>query len=92
MMNCVGSSLNQAWIDAGAKVSSGAIRNNYLPEPTTFFFWTNWKAGQSFETAVTSAYRKTINAMNDAVRGFRRDPADSPGWLPRRSTSRTWTS
>jgi hypothetical protein len=70
MMNCVGSSLNQAWIDAGAKVSSGAIRNNYLPEPTTFFFWQAWKAGQNFETAVTLAYRKTINAMNDAVRGF----------------------
>ncbi len=67
MMNCVGSTLNQAWIDAGAKVSSGAIRNNYLPEPTTFFFWSNWKDGQNFETAVTGAYRKTINLMNDAV-------------------------
>jgi GH24 family phage-related lysozyme (muramidase) len=70
MMNCVGSSLNQAWIDAGAKVSSGAIRNNYLPEPTMFFFWKNWKAGQTFESAVTSAYRQTINVMNDAVRNF----------------------
>jgi hypothetical protein len=70
MMNCVGSSLNQAWLDAGAKVSSGSIRNNYLPEPTTFFFWQNWKQGQNFETAVTSAYRKTINVMNDAVRAF----------------------
>ena len=70
MMNCVGSSLNQAWLDAGARVSSGSIRNNYLPEPTTFFFWQNWKEGQSFETAVTAAYRKTVNAMNDAVRAF----------------------
>jgi hypothetical protein len=70
MMNCVGSSLNQAWLDAGARVSSGSIRNNYLPEPTTFFFWQNWKDGQSFETAVTAAYRKTVNAMNDAVRSF----------------------
>lgn len=68
MMNCVGSTLNQAWIDAGAKVSSGAIRNNYLPEPTTFFFWSNWKQGQNFETAVTGAYRKTINVVNEAVR------------------------
>ena len=68
MMNCVGSTLNQAWIDAGAKVSSGAIRNNYLPEPTTFFFWSNWKQGQNFETAVTGAYRKTINLVNDIVR------------------------
>ena len=70
MMNCVGSSLNQAWIDAGARVSSGAIRNNYLPEPTTFFFWQNWKAGKPFEESVTAAYRKTINVMNEAVRGF----------------------
>ncbi len=68
MMNCVGSTLNQAWIDAGAKVSSGAIRNNYLPEPTTFFFWSNWKEGQNFETAVTGAYRRTINVMNGVVK------------------------
>jgi GH24 family phage-related lysozyme (muramidase) len=72
MMNCVGSSLNQAWLDAGAKVSSGALRNNYLPEPTMFFFWKNWQEGQTFENAVTSAYRKTINLMNDVVRGFLR--------------------
>ncbi len=70
MMNCVGSSLNQAWLNAGARVSSGSIRNNYLPEPTMYFFWNNWKDGQNFENAVTSAYRKTINLMNDAVRGF----------------------
>lgn len=70
MMNCVGSSLNQSWLDAGAKVSTGSIRNNYIPEPTMFFFWSNWKDGQTFETAVTGAYRKTINLMNDAVRSF----------------------
>ena len=70
MMNCVGSSLNQAWLSAGAKVSAGSLVNNYLPEPTMFFFWSNWKDGQTFETAVTSAYRKTINLMNGAVRGF----------------------
>ncbi len=70
MMNCVGSTLNQAWLDAGAKVSSGSIRNNYLPEPTMFFFWEKWKAGEGFESAATSAYRRTINLMNDSVRGF----------------------
>jgi GH24 family phage-related lysozyme (muramidase) len=70
MMNCVGSSLNKAWLDAGAKISSGAMKNNYLPEPTTFFFWKSWKEGQAFETAATSAYRKTINLMNDVVRGY----------------------
>jgi GH24 family phage-related lysozyme (muramidase) len=64
MMNCVGASLNQAWLDAGAKASAGSIRNNYLPEPTMYFFWKNWKEGQSFESAVTSAYRKTIAVMN----------------------------
>ena len=70
MMNCVGSSLNQAWLGAGAKVSCGALRNNYLPEPSMFFFWKNWKAGQSFETAVTTAYRQTISMLNETVRGF----------------------
>ena len=70
MMNCVGSSLNQAWLDAGAKVSSGAVRNNYLPEPTTYFFWKAWKAGQGFEGAASSAYQKTIDLMDETVRGF----------------------
>jgi GH24 family phage-related lysozyme (muramidase) len=70
MMNCVGSSLNQAWLDAGAKVSAGALHNNYLPEPTMYFFWQNWKAGQNFETAVTSAYRKTVALMSTAADGF----------------------
>ena len=64
MMNCVGASLNQAWLDAGAKASAGSIKNNYLPEPTMYFFWKNWKEGQTFESAVTSAYRKTIALMN----------------------------
>ena len=72
MMNCVGSSLNPAWIDAGAKVSMGTTKNNYLPEPTTFFFWDSWKAGKSFQEAVTSAYVRTIGLMNDIVKGFLR--------------------
>jgi GH24 family phage-related lysozyme (muramidase) len=67
MMNCVGSSLNQAWLDAGAKTSCGTAGNNYLPEPTMYFFWQNWKDGQAFETAATSAYRKTVNMMKTAV-------------------------
>lgn len=67
MMNCVGSSLNQAWLDAGARASAGARANNYLPEPTTFFFWTAWKSGTGFETAVISAYRKTVNLLNDLL-------------------------
>jgi GH24 family phage-related lysozyme (muramidase) len=72
MMNCKGSTLNDAWLAAGARVSSGSRKNNYLPEPTMFFFWQNWKAGQSFESAVTGAYAATIKAMNDAVKGFLR--------------------
>src|SRR4051794_8746497 len=69
MMNCVGSTLNQAWLDAGAKCSSGSIRNNYLPEPAMHFFWEKWKAGETFENAVTGAYRETVNLMNSLVRG-----------------------
>ena len=69
MINCVGSSLNAAWLDAGAKVSAGTLKNNYLPEPTMFFFWSNWKANQSFENSVTNAYRKTVGLMNNVVKG-----------------------
>jgi hypothetical protein len=70
MMNCVGSSLNQAWIDAGAKTSCGTAKNNYLPEPTCHFFWEQWKAGRSFDSAATSAYRQTVNLMNDTVGSY----------------------
>ena len=70
MMNCVGSSLNQAWLDIGARTSAGSHENNYLPEPTTYFFFSAWKDGQTFETAVTGAYRRTIDAMNAALRGI----------------------
>lgn len=68
MMNCVASSLNQAWLDVGARASSGSHANNYLPEPTTYFFFQAWKDGETFESAVTSAYRKTIDAMNAVIR------------------------
>src|SRR5262249_25912917 len=67
MMTCVGSSLTQAWIDVGARASAGTRANNYLPEPTTYFFWSAWKNGVGFETAVISAYRKTVNLLNSAI-------------------------
>jgi GH24 family phage-related lysozyme (muramidase) len=70
MMNCVGSSLNRAWLSAGAKTSSGTKGNNYLPEPTMFFFWQNWRAGKSFGDSVVTAYHQTISFMNDTVRGL----------------------
>jgi GH24 family phage-related lysozyme (muramidase) len=70
MMNCVGSSLNQAWLDVGARTSAGSHDNNYLPEPTTYFFFSGWKDGTPFEQAVTGAYRRTIDALNSALRGI----------------------
>ncbi|MGV0718210.1 hypothetical protein ABQE93_22680 [Mycolicibacterium sp. XJ662] len=70
MMNCVGASLNQAWLDIGARASAGSHENNYLPEPTTYFFFSAWKNGQTFETAVTSAYRRTIDEINAALRAI----------------------
>jgi GH24 family phage-related lysozyme (muramidase) len=68
MMNCVGSTLNRPWLDAGAKASTGSVRNNYLPEPTMFFFFRNWKEGQSFNDAVTNAYRSTIDTLKTLIR------------------------
>ena len=70
MMNCVGASLNQAWLDIGARTSAGSHDNNYLPEPTTYFFFSAWKDGMPFEQAVTGAYRRTIDALNYALRGI----------------------
>jgi GH24 family phage-related lysozyme (muramidase) len=70
MMNCVGASLNQAWLDVGARTSAGSHDNNYLPEPTTYFFFSAWKDGMPFEQAVTGAYRRTIDALNYALRGI----------------------
>lgn len=68
MMNCVGSSLNKAWLDAGAKVSCGTKKNNYLPEPTTYFFFKMWKGGQAFEVGATTAYQQSIAALNGVIR------------------------
>ncbi|MBS0124994.1 glycoside hydrolase family protein [Thetidibacter halocola] len=66
-MNCVGSALNQAWIDAGAKVVVGSARNNFIPEPMTHFFFRNWKNGQSFTDAVTDAYQRTIDTIESVI-------------------------
>lgn len=68
MMNCEASTLNQAWLDAGARVVSGSVGLNVLPEPTTYFFWNNWKDGQGFDTAITGAYTRTVAMMNALVR------------------------
>lgn len=70
MMNCVGSSLNQAWLDAGAKTSCGTKKNNYLPEPTTFFFFKLWKEGTAFQVAASKAYQQSIAALNLAIKGI----------------------
>ncbi|NGO43048.1 lysozyme [Streptomyces ureilyticus] len=70
MMNCEAQTLNQAWLDAGAKAASGSLGLNVLPEPTMYFFWRSWRDGQPFETAATSAYRRTVNLINQTVRAF----------------------
>lgn len=81
MMNCVGSSLNQAWLDVGARTSAGSHENNYLPEPTTYHFFSAWKSGQTFESAVTGAYRRTIDDINAVLRGIVIGLAPLPGAL-----------
>lgn len=67
MMNCVGSTLNQAWIDIGAKVSAGSIRNNYIPEPAMYYFFNNWKENKSFNDSVLDAYRRTIDIIESII-------------------------
>lgn len=78
MMNCIGQSLNAAWLKAGALTSSGTVGNNYLPEPTTYYFFRRWKAGDSFADAVTSAYRKSIDTLRAAIEDILPDFLDGP--------------
>ena len=39
MCNCFGGTLNDDWLAIGAKVSVGAPRMNWMPEPMNKFFW-----------------------------------------------------
>jgi hypothetical protein len=60
MCNCFGSSLNDDWLAAGAKVSVGSKLLNAMPEPMTTFFIHNWLAGQKAKDAAQAAYQATI--------------------------------
>ncbi|MBX7225027.1 MAG: glycoside hydrolase family protein [Chitinophagales bacterium] len=70
MMNCYGSTLNTAWRNIGARVVSGTVGLNVLPEPTTYFLFKDWKNGKPFGAAVTDAYQKTINFLKDIIRNL----------------------
>lgn len=67
MMNCVGSGLNDDWLYAGARATSGAIRNNYIPEPMMTKFWNNWLRGDSFTNAVSTAYNDSVKLISDTI-------------------------
>ncbi|MEO8002481.1 MAG: hypothetical protein ABI644_11445, partial [Arenimonas sp.] len=59
MMNCRGSTLNSAWINAGAQVSGGSLGDNWMPEPMLHNFWKNWVGGMNFADAISDAYKST---------------------------------
>jgi hypothetical protein len=59
MMNCRGSSMNSAWVDAGATVSGGSRGDNWMPEPMLRTFWKNWLGGMNFAHAIADAYHST---------------------------------
>ncbi len=54
--SCYGASLNQAWMDIGARVAIGSVRNNYMPEPTTSNLLAAWSTGSTAGSAKTQAY------------------------------------
>jgi len=60
MCNCKGSTLNDDWLEIGAKVSIGPKQNNYMPTPTTPFFLFNWTAGNKAKNAAKNAYKASI--------------------------------
>ncbi len=81
-MNCVGSALNQTWIDIGAKVVVGSARNNFIPEPMMYFFFQNWKAGRSFTDAVTDAYQRTIETIEAVITAGARAVVPGSSMIP----------
>lgn len=60
MCNCQGSTLNDDWLEIGAKVSIGPKQNNYMPTPTTPFFLFNWTSGDKAKNAAKNAYKASI--------------------------------
>ncbi len=63
-MNCYGATLNEAWLDLGAKVSSGTPGINYIPEPMMTFFWNFWKRGYNYNNTTTNAYEATLKFIS----------------------------
>jgi hypothetical protein len=67
MMNCKGSGLNDDWQYAGARAVAGSLNNNYIPEPMMTKVWNNWLRGDSFSTAVTTAYNDSVKLITDTI-------------------------
>ncbi|MBL8723574.1 MAG: hypothetical protein JNK49_05975 [Planctomycetes bacterium] len=55
MCNCEASSLNDDWLAIGAKVSVGARRNNYMPEPMLSDFWQHFAKGDKHVAEAAAA-------------------------------------
>jgi hypothetical protein len=67
MMNCKGAGLNDDWMYMGAKTTAGAVNNNYIPEPMMSKFWNNWLRGDTFSTAVNTAYDDSVKLIKDTI-------------------------
>lgn len=75
MMNCRGSTMNPAWIDAGATVTGGSHGDNWMPEPMLRTFWKNWIGGMNFANAMADAYRSTKGIWNFIYKDLNLIPA-----------------
>ena len=42
-----GASLNQAWIDIGARITIGPVMNNYMAELVTTYLLADWSTGNT---------------------------------------------
>ncbi|MEZ5581444.1 MAG: hypothetical protein R3F37_00410 [Candidatus Competibacteraceae bacterium] len=68
MIDCVGSSLNDAWLKIGAKsVRQEPSKTTICRNPPCTCFWNNWKGGQSFKSAVENSYKKTTIGIMDGI-------------------------
>lgn len=70
MCNCEASSLNDDWLAIGAKVSVGARRNNYMPEPMLSDFWQQFVKGDKHVAEAAAASYATSAPIWSLVPGY----------------------
>jgi len=70
MCNCFGSTLNDDWLNIGAKVSVGSLHNNFMPEPMITSFWNDFVTNDVQVCTAASNSFATASVLYSVVPGY----------------------